>query len=65
MIIKVDSIKKREEAEKLVDKKVVFKTKKGKINGIVRSAHGNSGCLRVLFEKGLPGQAISQKVLIE
>lgn len=65
IIIKIDGVEKREDAEKLIDKKVVFKTKKGQINGIVRSTHGNKGCLRVLFERGLPGQAISKKVLIE
>ena len=27
--------------------------------------HGNKGAVRVKFEKGLPGQAISTKVKIE
>ena len=65
MIIKVASINQREDAAKLVGKKVVFKTETGKeIAGEVRSAHGNSGALRVLFEKGMPGQSKGQKVSI-
>ena len=37
----------------------------GEIKGIVKSAHGNGGCLRVIFEKGMPGQSISGKVMVE
>ena len=66
MIVKPASLSSREEAAKLVGKKVVFKTESGKeITGEVRSAHGNSGALRVLFEKGMPGQAKGQKVSIQ
>ena len=66
MIIVVDSVKNREEAAKLVGKKVVWKSPANKeIKGEVRSAHGNKGALRVLFETGMPGQSISNKVNIE
>lgn len=65
-IIQVDGIDKREKAEKLVGKAVSWKSESGKIiNGKVASPHGNSGALRVIFERGLPGQAISQKVDIK
>ena len=44
----------------------VWKSAEGKeINGKVASAHGNKGALRVIFEKGLPGQSVGQKVIIE
>ena len=57
---------KREEAVKLVGKTVVFTTPaKKEIKGKVASAHGNKGALRVIFEKAMPGQAISQKVEIQ
>lgn len=66
MIVVADSLSTREEAKKLVGKKVVFKTETGKdIVGEVRSAHGNSGALRVLFEKGMPGQSKGQKVTVQ
>ncbi|PLW79556.1 50S ribosomal protein L35ae [Candidatus Woesearchaeota archaeon] len=65
MIVVVDSLKSREDASKLVGKKVVFKTESGKeLTGEVRSAHGNSGALRVLFETGMPGQSKGKKVSI-
>ena len=63
MIVKVASIKNKEKAAELVGKEVVFKTQTGKeIKGKVTNAHGNSGCVRVLFEKGMPGQAIAKNV---
>lgn len=66
MIIKVEGINNKEKAAKLVGKRVVYTNEKGKkIAGEVRAAHGNKGALRVLFEKGMPGQAISKKVVIE
>ncbi len=65
MVIVVKDIDKKEKAASLIGKKVVWKSPAGKeINGEVRSAHGNSGALRVLFEKGMPGQAIGGKVSI-
>jgi large subunit ribosomal protein L35Ae len=66
MVIEVASIDSREKAAKLVGKKVTFTTPAGKkIVGEVRSAHGNSGAIRALFEKGLPGQSLTKKVSIE
>ena len=66
MIIKVASVDSKEKAAKLVGKRVVYTNKQGKkIVGEIRSAHGNKGALRVLFEKGMPGQAISERVVIE
>ncbi len=64
MIVSVN-LAKREDAVKLVGKKVVFTTPaKNKITGKVASAHGNKGALRVIFEKAMPGQAIGKKVEI-
>ncbi len=66
MIIVVDSVKNKEDANKLVGKKVIWKSPANKeIKGEIRSAHGNKGALRVLFETGMPGQAISTKVDIQ
>jgi large subunit ribosomal protein L35Ae len=65
MIVIPAGTSKKEDAEKLVGKKVVFNTGKKDIKGEVRSAHGNKGAIRVLFETGMPGQAIGQDVKIE
>jgi ribosomal protein L35AE/L33A len=34
------------------------------IKGKIASTHGSNGVLRAIFEKGLPGQAITTKVEI-
>jgi len=65
-LIELKGVSNREEAAKLVDKKVVWTSSTGKkINGIVSSAHGNKGVIRAIFEKGLPGQAVTTEVDIE
>jgi large subunit ribosomal protein L35Ae len=64
MIIKVSDVNSKEAAEKLVGKKVKYNTGKKDITGEVRSAHGNSGAIRVLFETGMPGQAIGKQVTL-
>ena len=65
MIISVDGSDNKEKAAKLVGKSVSWiatgKEKK-EIKGKISSAHGNSGVLRVLFERGMPGQSIGTKV---
>ena len=66
MILKVPSLTTKEQAKSLVGKKVIWKSPTGKtISGTVRKFHGNSGCVRVIFEKGMPGQAIATKVMVE
>jgi len=67
MIIKANGIDKRTDAVKLVGKTVTFTTETGKkISGKISAPHGNKGAVRVIFvEKGLPGQALGQKVDVE
>ena len=66
MIVVVKGVDNREKASKLVGKKVTWVSPaKREIKGEIRSAHGNKGALRVLFEQGMPGQAITTKVKIE
>lgn len=63
MIVKVKGVEDKEKAKGLIDKKVVWKSSAGKeIKGLVTNIHGNSGGLRVQFERGLPGQSIGTKV---
>tara|TARA_Y100000310_G_scaffold345214_1_gene462760 strand:- start:2032 stop:2232 length:201 start_codon:yes stop_codon:yes gene_type:complete len=66
MIVQINDSDNREKAAKLVGKAVVWKSPAGKeIKGKVASAHGNSGAIRVIFEKGLPGQSLSGKVEVQ
>ncbi|MFH1247489.1 MAG: 50S ribosomal protein L35ae [Candidatus Micrarchaeota archaeon] len=61
----VEGIDSSEKADKLVGKQVVWTTPSGKeIKGKIASAHGNSGKLRVIMEKGLPGQAVGTTLKI-
>ncbi len=65
MIVKVDGIHKKEEAKVLLNKSVIWKSPGGKeIKGVITQVHGNSGALRVQFERGLPGQSITMHVAI-
>jgi len=58
--------KNRDEAEKFVGKEVEWKSPAGKIiKGKISSAHGNKGLVRAIFEKGLPGQAITGEVEVK
>lgn len=53
----------REEAKAYVGKPVEWKSPSGKvIGGKITDAHGNKGLVRAIFEKGLPGQAITEMV---
>ena len=52
-----------DKAISLLNKKVTWKSPAGKeIHGVVTNTHGNSGALRVQFEKGLPGQSVGKIV---
>ncbi len=56
----------REEAKKYAGKEVVWKSPAGKaIKGKISDAHGNKGIVRAIFEKGLPGQAITSEIEIK
>ena len=59
MIVKFEGIETRENATPLIGKPVSWKSPKGKeIKGKIAAEHGNKGCVRVIFEKGMPGQSI-------
>lgn len=56
----------RKEAEKFVGRRVEWKSPAGKrIEGKISSAHGNKGIVRAIFEKGLPGQALTTQVEVK
>ncbi|MBS3094308.1 50S ribosomal protein L35ae [Candidatus Pacearchaeota archaeon] len=65
-LIEIEGNKNRKDAEKFVGKDVKWKSPAGKIiSGKIASAHGSKGVVRAIFEKGLPGQAITTEVEIK
>ena len=65
MILSVEGYSDRAKAAELVGEAVSWKSPAGKeIKGKVASSHGNSGALRVIFETGMPGQSLGNKVEI-
>ncbi len=64
-IVRMDACDSREKATAYVGKAVKWTTPSGKvIAGKVASSHGNGGALRVVMEKGLPGQAVGTELEI-
>lgn len=56
-------MKDKEEAGKLKGKIVEWKSTAGKvIRGKVAGSHGTKGLVRAIFDKGLPGQAVTMEV---
>ena len=64
-LIELDGVSSRKDAEKFVGN-VVEWTSPGKnkkiIKGKIAAPHGGKGIVRAIFEKGLPGQAITTHV---
>jgi len=66
IIVKFEGIKSKEEAGKLIGKKVLWISpgKRKFFIGKIVGTHGNKGNVRVLFKKGLPGQIINDVVFL-
>lgn len=65
-IISISGVSSREEAKKQVGKKIYWETPaKNKIIGKITHAHGSSGTVIALFERGLPGQALGTNAVVE
>jgi len=65
-LIEIDGVSSKEEAGKFVGKGVSWKSPAGKIiKGKISNVHGNKGVVRVIFESGLPGQAITTEVEVK
>jgi len=69
MVIAVEGITDKKKASSLVGKTVIWQTpskkEKREVKGKITKEHGNSGALKVHFEKGMPGQSVGNKVRIE
>jgi large subunit ribosomal protein L35Ae len=65
-LIEIEGTNTREAAKKFVGKEVVWKSPAGReIKGKVSGAHGNKGVIRAIFERGLPGQAVTTDVEVK
>ena len=68
IIIQPNGIESKDKAAEIVGKETMWQNPIGKnkvqIKGKVASTHGNKGCVRAIFERGLPGQALNRKVRI-
>ncbi len=67
MILRVESITDKEKAESLLGKSVVWTSpgkNKKEIKGKIVRVHGNSGAVRAIFERGMPGQSIGEHIEI-
>jgi large subunit ribosomal protein L35Ae len=65
-LIEIEGVSNKKEAEKFIGKEIEWKSPAGKIiKGKIAATHGNKGVVRAIFEKGLPGQAITNKVEIK
>jgi large subunit ribosomal protein L35Ae len=65
-LIEIEGSKTRKDAEKFVGKSVQWKSSAGRaINGKIAAPHGTKGVVRAIFEKGLPGQALTTSVEIK
>lgn len=65
VIIAVEGVSTRRQASALVGKHVLWRSPSGKkFRGVIVAPHGNKGRVRARFEKGIPGQAIGDRVEI-
>lgn len=64
-LIEIKGVSKRADAEKYVGKEVIWTSPAGKkIVGKISGAHGGKGVVRAIFERGLPGQAVTTDVVV-
>jgi large subunit ribosomal protein L35Ae len=65
-LIELEGVSSRKDAEKFAGKIVEWKSPGGKIiKGKIASSHGTKGIVRAIFEKGLPGQAITESIEVK
>ena len=66
IILKVENIFSKEKTKEFIGKTFVWRSSSGKeIKGKISNPHGNSGNVRAILERGVPGQAIGDEVEIK
>lgn len=64
-LIEINGVADKIQAEKFVGKEVEWTSPAGKkIKGKISGVHGGNGVVRAIFAPGLPGQAVTTKVVI-
>lgn len=65
ILVKFPGINTEETAAKLIGKKIIWESSKGKrIKGKIIATHGKNGTLRARMEKGITGEAIGSQVTL-
>jgi large subunit ribosomal protein L35Ae len=67
MVVLPEGVENAAKAKPLIGSAVVWTApgkQKKQIKGKVTNVHGRNGAVRVLFERGMPGQSVGQKVEI-
>ncbi|MBS3109167.1 50S ribosomal protein L35ae [Candidatus Woesearchaeota archaeon] len=68
MVVLPEGVTSKDKAVSLIGKSAVW-TSAGKnkkdIKGKITNVHGRNGAVRVVFEKGMPGQSVGQRVEIK
>ena len=64
-LIEINGVADKKQAEKFIGKEVEWTSPAGKkIKGKISGVHGGNGVVRAIFAPGLPGQAVTTKVII-
>ncbi len=61
-LLRFPDVKSREEASRLIGRKVAWPVGERKIIGKIVAVHGNKGLVRAKFRKGVPGQALGSLI---
>ena len=61
-LLRFPDVKSREEASRLIGRKVAWPVGERKIIGKIVAVHGNKGLVRARFRKGIPGQALGSLI---
>jgi len=66
LLISAKDVDSRASASRFIGKKVMWKTRSGKIiAGKIVAPHGNNGVLRTRFSKGISGEVIGKELSIQ
>ncbi len=66
VVVELEGIKSKDAASKMVGKKVVWTSPAGKeISGEITKIHGNSGAMKAIMERGLPGTSLGKEITVK
>ncbi len=66
LVVELEGVASKDAASKTLGKRVVWTSPAGKkIAGQITKIHGNSGAVKAIMEKGLPGTALGKEITVE